>query len=64
MNIQQPALPEITPQQFTSIISGLIALASALFTSYMAMRQKKKEKEGQAEISDRASQKPSKRRQA
>jgi chromosome segregation ATPase len=53
MNTQQSFSSDITPQQVTSIISGLIALTSALFTSYMAMRQKKKEKDGQVEISDR-----------
>lgn len=52
MNIQQSS-PEISPQQITSIVSGLIALASAVFTSYMAMKQKKKEKDNSIEISDR-----------
>lgn len=51
MNIQQSS--EISPQQLTTIVSSLIALTSAIFTSYMAMKQKKKEKDNSLEISDR-----------
>lgn len=53
MNTLQISQGEITPQQITSVISGLIALASAVFTSYMAAKQKKKEKDAHVEISDR-----------
>lgn len=51
MNTSQSS--EISPQQLTTIVSSLIALISAVFTSYMAVRQKRKEKDNTLEISDR-----------
>ena len=44
---------ELNSQQITAIASGIIALISAFFTSYMAVRQKSKEKDNSVEISDR-----------
>jgi chromosome segregation ATPase len=53
MNIQQSSLPEVSPQQITTIISSLIAFISAVVTSHVAIKQRRKDKESQVELSDR-----------